>query len=70
MQIKVSTTNAELKEMGLTADQLQDSITECLDRNARAPDGNEMDYSGFVVEVEVLPTPAEFGQSLDAAVTR
>lgn len=62
MHIKVTTTAKELADMGLTAEQLQYSVADCLNDHACGPDGDRMDYSGFNVEVEVIPSADEFLQ--------
>lgn len=53
--------------MGLSAEQLQASVADCLNDYGHGPHGERIDYSGFNVEVEVLQSADKI---LQAAVVR
>lgn len=60
MHINVTVISSELEEMDMTREQLQANLVETLHNNACDVHGKDIDFSGFTVTVEVMPTLAEF----------
>lgn len=64
MHIHISTSTVELANLGMTEEQLKESVRDALINHACGPDGDRADIGSPTIEVQVLFTRQEFAQVL------